>query len=128
MHVPCRRCALQSAAHKHLHAVLAQLLAAEHVESAATWQPILEQLSCTAADGLPPAVTAAYEKMDPTHYIKVKRVPDPSARPQSSRLVQGVVFRRNVTHRLMRAHIAQPQVCACVPALYLQHACVVVLP
>lgn len=40
---------------------------------------------------------------------QVKRVADVGA-PSDSRVVHGLVFRKNVVHKLMRSHIAQPRI------------------
>lgn len=40
---------------------------------------------------------------------QVKRVADVGA-PSDSRVVDGLVFRKNVVHKLMRTHISQPRI------------------
>ena len=45
------------------------------------------------------------------HLLKtqVKRLPDVGM-PEDSKVVNGLVFRKNVVHKLMKSHIVQPRV------------------
>lgn len=45
----------------------------------------------------------------PSWLHQVKRVADVGA-PSDSRVVDGLVFRKNVVHKLMRTHISQPRI------------------
>lgn len=107
--VDAHRAALVATAQLHLAAVLQQLLEAERVQRAEAWRPVLQELAVVAARSLAPAATAAHGRMDPNFYIKVKRISE-AGQPGDSCVVQGVVCRRNVTHRRMRTLVQSPRV------------------
>ena len=100
---------LSVASQEHLHLMIGQLLVAEDVDDIPTWLPIIRRLAVDAAESLSPKAISARGVMDPHHYIHVKKVADFSD-PSTSRVIQGVVFSKNVAHRKMRTAIAQPKV------------------
>ncbi|DBA97431.1 hypothetical protein WJX77_010396 [Trebouxia sp. C0004] len=96
-------------AKKHLAAVVGQVLLAEGCKDVSLWQPIITRLALDAAHAVLPSALAAFGVSDPRFYIKVKRVAD-VGEPADSRLVDGLVFRKNVVHKLMRTQIVQPRI------------------
>ncbi|KAL3149135.1 hypothetical protein ABBQ32_001972 [Trebouxia sp. C0010 RCD-2024] len=96
-------------AQQHLAAVVGQILKVEGAQDASVWQPIITRLALEAAYAVLPSALAAFGVSDPRFYIKVKRVADVGA-PSDSMVVHGLVFRKNVVHKLMRSHIAQPRI------------------
>ena len=113
----CRQ-ALRSAAAEHLQRVLAQVLACSSVPCAAEWVPVLADLAAAAAAAVQPAAGGAGYSMDVRDYLCVKRYP--SGRRSDSRLVCGVVCRRNVAHRRMATHIESPRLLLLAGALQYQ--------
>ena len=113
----CRQ-ALRTAAASHLQRVLAQVLACAGVPSAAEWVPILADLAAAAAAAVQPAAGGVGYSMDLRDYLCVKRCP--SGVRSDSRLVCGVVCRRNVAHRRMATHIESPRLLLLAGALQYQ--------
>ncbi|KAA6428100.1 MAG: hypothetical protein FRX49_02761, partial [Trebouxia sp. A1-2] len=88
-------------AQTHLAAVVGQILLAEGCKDVSLWQPIITRLALDAAHAVLPSALAAFGVSDPRFYIKVKRVAD-VGEPADSRLVNGLVFRKNVEHEHLR--------------------------
>jgi TCP-1/cpn60 chaperonin family len=97
----------------HLHRIVAQLMAVEHISDIPTWLPIVHRLAVECALLLSPSdITnpfATHKSLDPRSFVKVKKLADDSA-PSSSRVYQGVVFSKNLTHRAMPRDIKRPRV------------------
>ena len=113
----CRQ-ALRTAAAEHLQRVLAQVLACSSVPCVAEWVPVLADLAAAAAAAVQPAAGGAGYSMDVRDYLCVKRCPYGSR--SDSRLVCGVVCRRNVAHRRMATHIESPRLLLLAGALQYQ--------
>ena len=113
----CRQ-ALRTAAAEHLQRVLVQVLACSGVPCATEWVPVLADLAAAAAAAVQPAAGGAGYSMDVRDYLCVKRCP--SGRRSDSRLVCGVVCRRNVAHRRMATHIESPRLLLLAGALQYQ--------
>ena len=58
-------------AHKHLAAVVGQILLAEGCKDVSLWQPIITRLALDAAHAFLPSALAAFGVSDPRFYIKV---------------------------------------------------------
>eukprot|EP00892_Ulva_mutabilis_P011775 jgi/Ulvmu1/8970/UM005_0061.1 len=93
----------------HLRRVISQLLTVEQISSADVWLPVVHRLAVECAMLLSPTALEKHGTLDPRAYVKVKKVPDAST-PAASRVVQGVVFTKNLTHRAMRSEIRNPRV------------------
>lgn len=78
---------LEAPALEHLHAVIAQLLAAEAVSDIPTWLPVVVRLATEAAQSLSPSAISARSVLDPRYYVHVKKVVDAQS-PSASRVVQ----------------------------------------
>ncbi|PRW32495.1 FAB FYVE-domain PI-3,4-kinase [Chlorella sorokiniana] len=104
------RPAFAAVAAKHLEALVRQLLQAEGIQTVDAWAPLLCELAGMAAAALSPTAAAAHGKLDPRHYIKVKRLVSPSAAPANSCVVLGVACRKSLAHKRMRSFIAQPRI------------------
>lgn len=72
---------------EHLHAVIAQLLAAEAVSDIPTWLPVVVRLATEAARSLSPSAISARSVLDPRYYVHVKKVVDAQP-PSASGVVQ----------------------------------------
>ncbi|KAK9796713.1 hypothetical protein WJX73_010097 [Symbiochloris irregularis] len=103
------RLPLSVVADQHLASLAAQLLKAEHVEDVGAWCPVITFLALEAASAVSPTAMAAFGVRDPRFYIKVKKVPD-GGTPEQSCFIQGLVCRKNLTHRRMRKHIPNPRI------------------
>lgn len=93
----------------HLRRIISQLLFVEEIASADEWLPVVHRLAVECAMMLSPTALEKHGTLDPRAYVKVKKVADASA-PSASRVVQGVVFTKNLTHRAMRSEIRNPRV------------------
>ena len=113
----CRQ-ALRDAAGAHFRHVLSQVLHGAGVPHADEWVPILADLAAAAAAAVSPAAGGAAYSMDPRDYVCVKRCA--TGRRADSRLVCGVVCRRNVAHRRMATHVESPRLLLLAGALQYQ--------
>ena len=93
----------------HLRRIISQLLTVEQIASADVWLPVVHRLAVECAMLLSPPAMEKHGTLDPRAYVKVKKVADDSS-PTASRVVQGVVFTKNLTHRAMRSDIRNPRV------------------
>ena len=99
--------ALQEAADVRLREALSLQLRVGAVPNAELWVPILAELARGAARMLVPSASSSGKSMDPRDYLCVKRCP--TGERSDSRLVAGVVCRRNVAHRRMATSLAAPR-------------------
>jgi hypothetical protein len=99
------RDALSAAAASHLRRLVGQALAAAAVPHAAEWEPVVTDLALQAAAAIQPV---AAHGIDPREYLCVKRCA--AGKRGDSRLVHGVVCRRNVAHRRMASRVDAPRV------------------
>lgn len=93
----------------HLRRMISQLLTVEQIASADVWLPVVHRLAVECAMLLSPPALEKHGTLDPRAHVKVKKVADDSL-PTASRVVQGVVFTKNLTHRAMRSEIRNPRV------------------
>lgn len=104
------RAAFSTIAASHLRSLTSQLLAAEGVDDAAAWAPVLARVAQAAADALSPVALTAAGDIDPRRYIQIKRLVACGGTPADSNVVAGVACRKNVAHKRMRTSVAQPRV------------------
>lgn len=113
------RNALNVAAQTHLKDLMHQLLIAEGVGEPSAWVDLVAELATTSAATLSPEALVPYNVSDPRFYIKVKRVAD-YGQPSESCVVNGIVCKKNVAHRRMRACVEYPKVLLLAGALEYQ--------
>eukprot|EP00850_Spirogloea_muscicola_P000467 SM000002S05547 [mRNA] locus=s2:715569:726170:- [translate_table: standard] len=116
------RQALRAVVDGHFRALVAQLLRSEEVESTSApcgemdengagggsrWLGVVSALALQAASLVKPD-TSKGGCMDPGGYVKVKCIP--SGQPEDSRVVKGVVCRKNLANRRMTALINNPHI------------------
>lgn len=87
---------LEEAAQHHLTNLVRQVLQQEDLSN--DWEEIIVGLALRVVNEIH---THASDKMDIRHYVKVKKVPGGSK--YDSEYVDGVLFRKNVVHKKMRA-------------------------
>ena len=87
------------------------------------WIPVVLSMCSRMFDKLrvhPSASTSASsDLMDLRAYVKIKKLAMPGGNLRNSQYVDGVVFKRNVTHKGMRQNISRPKVCPGCPSLSL---------
>ncbi|GAB4817632.1 hypothetical protein N2152v2_004678 [Parachlorella kessleri] len=110
------RAAFAHVAEAHLGALVQQQLQLEGIASPERWGSVVVKLAQQAAASLSPTALTAEGNMDPRVHIKVKRVVG-GGEPAASSVVQGVVFRKNVSHKRMRTNISQANVMLLAGAL-----------
>jgi hypothetical protein len=101
---------------KQLHAaMLRQLLALRNLNAA--WFDVLMPLVCKCVDLVRPDVKHDNDNMDIRSYVKLKKLPvqaakDSSYLPSSDdcRIVNGLVFSKNIAHKQMRAEMKHPKI------------------
>lgn len=93
----------------HLQRMISQLLHVEQISAQDVWLPVLHRLALECSLLLSAAAINKRRNIDPREYVKVKKVPDNSD-PSASRVVQGLVFSKNLTHRSMRREIQNARV------------------
>ncbi|GIL70860.1 hypothetical protein Vretifemale_1543 [Volvox reticuliferus] len=98
-----------AAADAHLRAVVQQLLMVESVPQPEVWAPIVSGAAQAVAAYLSPTQMYANGQHDPRQSLKVKKVSD-VGRPDDTCVVTGVVVRKGLVHRKMRAYIEYPKV------------------
>ncbi|GLI58582.1 hypothetical protein VaNZ11_000210 [Volvox africanus] len=98
-----------AAADAHLRAVVQQLLMVESVPQPDVWAPIVSAAAQAVAAYLSPTQMYANGQHDPRQSLKVKKVAD-VGRPEDTCVVTGVVVRKGLVHRKMRAYIEYPKV------------------
>ncbi|XP_010534979.1 PREDICTED: 1-phosphatidylinositol-3-phosphate 5-kinase FAB1B-like [Tarenaya hassleriana] len=103
--------AMKNVVDGHFRALIAQLLQVENIsvsdeDGKENWLEIITSLSWEAANLLKPD-TSKSGGMDPGGYVKVKCLA--SGSPRESMVVKGVVCKKNVAHRRMRAKIEKPR-------------------
>ena len=104
------RAALRDCYARHMRATLLTLLQLAGVEACAAqeWASILAQLAEAAAAVLTPAAAGASYPMDPREFLQVRKLPG-IGRRADSQVVAGVVARKQVAHRRMRACATRPR-------------------
>eukprot|EP00854_Cymbomonas_tetramitiformis_P021668 gene21668-26062_t len=111
----------QRIALRHLEKIVLQLLQLEDLSDAANLHPIIIKLARAAAESIhlqeqvPDGET---KPMDVRHYVKVKRVVH--GKLDESRLVPGIVCRKNVVHRHMASSHEAPRIVLLLGALEYQ--------
>ncbi|XP_010543031.1 PREDICTED: 1-phosphatidylinositol-3-phosphate 5-kinase FAB1B [Tarenaya hassleriana] len=103
--------AMKNVVDGHFRALIAQLLQVENIpvsdaDGKESWLEIITSLSWEAANLLKPDMSKG-GGMDPGGYVKVKCLA--SGSPHESMVVKGVVCKKNVAHRRMRAKIEKPR-------------------
>ena len=97
----------------HLQRIVAQLMAVEQISDIPTWQPIIHRLAIETALLLDPVAisdpTAKHKSLDPRAFVKVKKLADGGV-PSASRVYQGVVLSKNLTHRAMPRDIKNARI------------------
>lgn len=93
----------------HLRRMISQLLTVEQIARADVWLPVVHRLAVECAMLLSPPALEKHGTLDPRAHVKVKKIADDSL-PTASRVVHGVVFTKNLTHRAMRSEIRNPRV------------------
>ena len=88
----------------HLQRIISQLLHVEQIADRDTWLPVLHRLALECSLLLSATAINKRRNINPLEYVKVKKVPDNSD-PSASRVVQGLVCTKNLTHRSMRREI-----------------------
>lgn len=96
---------LETASLNHLKALVTQLLKTENLDP--SWIDVITPLVLKAVNTVI-SHPEANDKLDIRHYIQIKRAPGGSM--LDSEYVDGVVFKKNVTHKKMRSHIEKPNV------------------
>ncbi|XP_010465319.1 PREDICTED: 1-phosphatidylinositol-3-phosphate 5-kinase FAB1B-like [Camelina sativa] len=104
--------AMKNVVDGHFRALLAQLLQVENIpvsdeEGKESWLEIITSLSWEAANLLKPDMSKS-GGMDPGGYVKVKCLA--SGFPHDSKVVKGVVCKKNVAHRRMSAMIEKARI------------------
>ncbi|XP_028752152.1 1-phosphatidylinositol-3-phosphate 5-kinase FAB1B-like [Neltuma alba] len=96
---------------EHFKALVAQLLVVENLpveeNDTNSWFEIITSLSWEAATLLKPD-TSHGAGMDPTGYVKIKRIA--CGNRSDSVVVKGVVCKKNVAHRRMKSKVDKPRV------------------
>lgn len=99
-----------SHAHKQLHIeLLKQLLKLKNLSF--DWFDVIASLTSQCVHLVRPDVKHDNDCMDIRAYIKIKKLPGYASGAKSdSRIINGLVFSKNVAHKGMRADIKQPRV------------------
>lgn len=72
-----------------------------------SWAKILIPISARVANQIHPE-TVCFDSMDIRNFINIKKVS--AGRPTDSKIIGGVVFSKNVTHKEMATHIEKPRI------------------
>jgi hypothetical protein len=98
--------------HKQMHAaILRQLLALRNLNAA--WFEILMPLICKCVDLVRPDVKHDNDNMDIRSYVKLKKLPvntKDGLFSDNCRIVNGLVFSKNIAHKQMRAEMKHPKI------------------
>ncbi|KAJ2653365.1 Mitochondrial distribution and morphology protein 12 [Coemansia sp. RSA 1250] len=92
---------------QHLQAIIRQLLDEIDVPADSGWDSMVRDLTLNALSRVRPNVQAG-EKMDLRHYVRIKRIP--GGQPQDSQYISGIVFTKNLAHRLMPRFLRSPRI------------------
>ncbi|KAJ2617282.1 Mitochondrial distribution and morphology protein 12 [Coemansia sp. RSA 1365] len=91
----------------HLRVVIRQLLDEVEVSEDSGWDSVICDLAVCAVSRVRPNVRGG-DKMDLRHYVRIKRVP--GAQPSDSQYISGIVFTKNLAHRLMPRFLHSPRI------------------
>ena len=91
----------------HLSAIVDRLIAsaAKKIERSAAWKDLVVSLVREVVSSVDPDVRGARDSMDIRPYVKIKVIPGGSI--EESVYVDGVVFRKNVSHKKMGANASR---------------------
>ncbi|KAJ2827057.1 Mitochondrial distribution and morphology protein 12, partial [Coemansia erecta] len=92
---------------QHLQAIIRQLLDEIEVPEASGWDLVIRDLVLNALSRVRPDVQGG-ERMDLRHYVRIKRIP--GGEPSDSQYISGIVFTKNLAHRLMPRFQKAPQI------------------
>ncbi|KAJ2852559.1 Mitochondrial distribution and morphology protein 12 [Coemansia brasiliensis] len=92
---------------QHLQAIIRQLLDEIDVPVDSGWDNVVRDLTLNALSRVRPNVQAG-EKMDLRHYVRIKRIP--GGQPSDSQYISGIVFTKNLAHRLMPRFLHTPRI------------------
>ncbi|KAJ2188067.1 Mitochondrial distribution and morphology protein 12, partial [Coemansia sp. RSA 532] len=92
---------------QHLQAIIRQLLDEIEVPESSGWDLVIRDLVLNALSRVRPDVQGG-ERMDLRHYVRIKRIP--GGEPSDSQYISGIVFTKNLAHRLMPRYLKAPQI------------------
>ncbi|KAJ2578475.1 Mitochondrial distribution and morphology protein 12 [Coemansia sp. RSA 1807] len=92
---------------QHLQAIIRQLLDEIEVTESSGWDLVIRDLVLNALSRVRPDVQGG-ERMDLRHYVRIKRIP--GGEPSDSQYISGIVFTKNLAHRLMPRYLKAPQI------------------
>jgi len=98
---------LQGRATQHLVAIVDRLMsnAGHKIPNKAAWKELIVQLVRDVVSSVDPDVRYGKDNMDIRSYVKIKIIPGGSI--DESKYVDGLVFRKNVSHRKMGAYASK---------------------